>query len=63
MNTVHFKSTQVMERFGFKCRKRFHQFVTKEAVPHIRLNCRNIVFPRAALEAWEAKRSVGIKSA
>jgi predicted DNA-binding transcriptional regulator AlpA len=57
----HLKSSEVMKRFGFTSRPGFWAFIHRSGVPHIRLNARNIVFPRAALEAWEAKRSVGCK--
>jgi hypothetical protein len=50
---------QVMARYAYKARSSFWQFVHAKGVPHLRLNARKIMFSPAALEAWEAKRSVG----
>lgn len=52
-------ATQVMARYGYKARSSFWQFVHDKGVPHVRLNARKILFAPAALEAWEAKRTVG----
>lgn len=54
-------SAEVMERYGYRSRTKFWQFVRKKGVPHIRFNARKIMFAPAALAAWEAKRSVGGK--
>lgn len=55
----HLKSRVVMRRLGFSSHAHFWAFVHRQGVPHIRLNARNIVFPRAALEHWESKRTIG----
>lgn len=55
----YLSSKQVMERYGYKCRKSFWQFVHANGVPHITLTARKLVFAPAALEAWEKKRSIG----
>jgi predicted DNA-binding transcriptional regulator AlpA len=52
---------EVMARYGYKARSSFWQFVHAKGVPHIQLNARKIVFSPAALEAWEAKRTVGAR--
>lgn len=58
----NFTSTEVMQRYRFSSRGKFWEFVHKQAVPHMRISAHTILFPRAALEQWEAKRSVGIKA-
>lgn len=50
---------QVMARYSYTARSSFWQFVHAKGVPHIRLNARKILFAPAALEAWEAKKTVG----
>ena len=37
----------------------WRQFVHAKGVPHIQINARKVMFAPAALEAWEAKRTVG----
>lgn len=51
--------TEVMTRYGYKCRKAFWEFVHKKAVPHVSLNARKKMFSPAALRAWEERRTVG----
>jgi len=48
-----------MARLGYKDRGSFLAMVKREALPHIFINSRRIVFPVLALEQWEAKRAVG----
>jgi hypothetical protein len=54
-------STDLMARYGYspKSVPAFWNFVYRHGVPHVRLTPRKIIFPRAAVLAWEAKRSVG----
>lgn len=52
-------SAQVMARYGYASRSKFWLFVRRRGVPHVRFNARKIMFAPAALEAWEAKRTVG----
>jgi hypothetical protein len=56
-------SAHAMARFGYRSRSKFWLFVRKKGVPHIRFNARKIMFAPAALAAWEAKRTVGSRTA
>jgi hypothetical protein len=50
-------STPVMNRFGYKSRGPFWDFVRREGVPHFRLNARRILFDEQQLNDWLASRS------
>ena len=54
------KSSVVRNGLGFSDNGAFWNFVKSSGCPHIRLNARNIVFDEVALNAWLARRSVGI---
>lgn len=54
-----YSSTELMRMLRFECRKAFWSLVYNGGVPHVRLNARHIVFPRAALHSWLAKRFSG----
>jgi hypothetical protein len=52
-------ATQVRERYGYRCRSSFWQFVHRRGVPYISFNARKKMFSPAALKAWEERRTVG----
>lgn len=54
-----FRSSQVMQRLGFKSRSAFWQTVRTQGIPHVRVTAKHIVFPAAALERWVASRTMG----
>lgn len=53
------KSSEAMARLGYKDRGAFWDYVHKHAVPHIRLNARNIKFESAALDHFLSRRTIG----
>lgn len=53
------KSCQVMERLGYEDGPAFWRFVKASGLPHIRLNCRRIMFDQQQVEDWLAHRTVG----
>lgn len=53
------KSSDVMQRLGYRDRKSFWEAVHREKIPHTRISCRNIVFFEPALNEWIARRSTG----
>ncbi len=57
------KSSEVMMRFGYRNRTSFHAWVKSQAVPHIRINSRRIMFSEAALSDWLAAHSSTGKAA
>lgn len=48
---------EVMQITRHKNRGAFWQFVHRAGVPHIRLNARNIIFDKQAVDDWLASRS------
>lgn len=52
-------SKAVMAHFGYTDVGGFWDFVHREAVPHIRVTPRKILFNQDALEQWVKHRSVG----
>lgn len=55
-------STQVMERFGYRDRKSFWEFVRRNKVPHVKINARVIRFEEGPLDDWLQSRRRGIQS-
>jgi predicted DNA-binding transcriptional regulator AlpA len=51
---------EVMGRFDYYDRKAFLHFVHAHGVPHIRINARVLRFENSAIEAWLARRRVGV---
>jgi len=58
-NSRFIKSDEAMRLFHYSDKCAFWQAVHRDSIPHIRQNSRRILFERAALEAWFARRTIG----
>lgn len=58
-NNAPLRSSEAMQRLGYRSRTSFYQAVYAQGIPHLRITSRRIVFPRAELEAWIASRTAG----
>lgn len=53
------KSKEVKARLGYKDNGAFWDLVHRQSIPCIRLNSKNIIFRRGAVDDWLRQRSVG----
>lgn len=51
---------EVMPLLRYKSRPSFWAAVHAQGVPHVRVSCRRVLFPKVALDAWMQSRSTGM---